>query len=289
MVSAALGTQVIGSTLRPASFCGTYGYKPTVNALNREGCHDYQSQSCTGILAATLEDTWQVASEIVTRVGGDAGTPGLTGPDACPAPVKPKRLAFLETAGWQAADPAAREIMQDTLRRLRAAGVATATRRDDARIEAVEENIVGAHPLSNKINSWETRWFLRGARDRDAEKLSKVMQTRLQESEALTLADYRAALTERERIRAIYAELAASFEGCITLSATGPAPEGLHSTGNSAFVVPSSLLGVPALSLPLFQVDGMPLGLQLMGFANADAAAFGLAAWLRDHLGSAVR
>jgi len=76
MVSAGLGTQVIGSTLRPASFCGCFGFKPTVNALNREGCHDYQSQSCTGILAATLEDTWQVAYEIVKRVGGDAGTPG---------------------------------------------------------------------------------------------------------------------------------------------------------------------------------------------------------------------
>jgi hypothetical protein len=47
MVSAALGTQVIGSTIRPASFCGCYGFKPSVNALNREGCHDYQSQSCT--------------------------------------------------------------------------------------------------------------------------------------------------------------------------------------------------------------------------------------------------
>jgi Asp-tRNA(Asn)/Glu-tRNA(Gln) amidotransferase A subunit family amidase len=289
MVSAALGTQVIGSTLRPASFCGAYGYKPTVNALNREGCHDYQSQSCTGILAATLEDTWQVAWEIVTRVGGDAGTPGLTGPATCPAPAKPKRLAFLETAGWQSADPAARAIMLGALERLQAAGIAIATRRDDATIESAEKSIVSAHPLSNKINSWETRWFLRGARDRDVEKLSRVMQTRLQESEALTLADYRAALAERDRIRAIYAELAASFDGCITLATTGPAPEGLQSTGNSAFVVPSSLLGVPALSLPIYQIDGMPLGLQVMGFASQDAQAFALSGWLRDHLGTATR
>ena len=56
IVSAALGTQVIGSTIRPASFCGCFGFKPSVNALNREGSHDYQSQSCTGILAASLED-----------------------------------------------------------------------------------------------------------------------------------------------------------------------------------------------------------------------------------------
>src|SRR5262245_5175317 len=92
MVSAGLGTQVLGSTIRPASFCGCIGFKPTVGALNREGSHDYQSQSCTGILAATLADCWQVAYEIAQRVGGDAGTPGLTGPDQAPPPRKPKRL-----------------------------------------------------------------------------------------------------------------------------------------------------------------------------------------------------
>src|SRR5215469_16656721 len=103
IASAALGTQVIGSTIRPASFCGCFGFKPSVNALNREGCHDYQSQSCTGILGASLEDTWQVAHEIVARVGGDAGTPGLQGPDTLPQAQRPRRLAVLETAGWDGA------------------------------------------------------------------------------------------------------------------------------------------------------------------------------------------
>jgi len=287
MVSGALGTQVIGSTIRPASFCGCYGFKPSVNALNREGCHDYQSQSCTGIIAATLEDTWQVAAEIVARVGGDVGTPGLLGPATCPAPAKPKRLAFLETVGWSAADASAKALMQDALKVIKAAGVDIATRHDDAKIAAVEPEILDAHPLSNKINSFETRWFLRGARDRDAAKLSKIMQTRLGESETLTLDDYRAALIERSRIRALYAALAASCDGCITLSATGGAPKGLQSTGNSAFAVPSSLLGVPALTLPLFEIDGMPLGLQVLGFFNEDARAFAVSGWLRDQLGGA--
>jgi Asp-tRNA(Asn)/Glu-tRNA(Gln) amidotransferase A subunit family amidase len=288
MVSAALGTQVIGSTIRPASFCGCYGFKPSVNALNRQGCHDYQSQSCTGIIAASLEDAWQVAYEIAARVGGDVGTPGLIGPDACPAPAQPKRLAFLETAGWAAADTAAQNLMQQTLRRLQDAGIAIATRHDDAKIASIETAITGAHPLSNKINSFEVRWFLRGARERDVNKLSKVMQTRLAESEALTLSDYRAALTERARTRALYAELSGSFDGCVTLSATGPAPNGLQSTGNSQFAIPSSLLGVPALTLPLFEIEGMPVGLQVLGFFNEDAQAFAVSGWLRDQLANAA-
>jgi Asp-tRNA(Asn)/Glu-tRNA(Gln) amidotransferase A subunit family amidase len=284
MVSAALGTQVIGSVIRPASYCGAYGFKPSVNALNREGSHDYQSQSCTGIIAATLEDTWQVANEIVTRVGGDVGTPGLVGPDTCPAPTKPKRLAVLETAGWASAEPAAKKLLQDALNALKGAGIAIATRHDDATIAAVEADIVDAHPLSNKINGFEGRWFLQGARERDVSKLSKVMQTRLTEAESMTLADYRSALNERARIRARYSELAGSFDGCITLAATGGAPKGLQSTGNAQFAVPSSLLGVPALTLPLFEIDGMPLGLQVVGFFNDDAHAFATAGWLRDQL-----
>src|ERR1700761_9235312 len=100
IVSAALGTQVIGSTIRPAIFCGCVGFKPSVNAINREGSHDYQSQSCTGVLGASLADVWQVAYEIVDRVGGDAGTPGLKGPSRAPAARKPQTLAVLETAGW---------------------------------------------------------------------------------------------------------------------------------------------------------------------------------------------
>jgi Asp-tRNA(Asn)/Glu-tRNA(Gln) amidotransferase A subunit family amidase len=285
MISAGLGTQVIGSTLRPASFCGCYGFKPTVNALNREGCHDYQSQSCTGILAASLEDAWQVAYEIVVRVGGDAGTPGLTGPAQAPAGVPPRRLVFLETSGWAETSSDAKALLQGALQRLKAAGVEIISRHDDRKVSDIEDELMAATTLSTEINGWESRWFIRGCRDRDAGKLSRLMQDRLQESETLTLDDYRAALLERARIRDRYEELAGACQACVSLSAPGPAPLGLQSTGNPQFAVPSSLLGTAALSLPLFEVDGMPLGLQVLGFAHQDAAAFATAAWLRDHLG----
>jgi Asp-tRNA(Asn)/Glu-tRNA(Gln) amidotransferase A subunit family amidase len=284
MISAGLGTQVIGSVIRPASFCGCFGFKPTVNALNREGSHDYQSQSCTGILAASLEDTWQLAYEIVTRVGGDAGTPGLVGPSKAPAAARPRRLVFLETSGWPSASDAAKACLQDAVEGLKTAGIEIVTRHDEPKVAEIEHELAAATSLSTKINSWETRWFIRGCRDRDASKLSRGMQERLQQSETLTLGDYRAALLERARIRALFAELAANYDACVSLSAPGAAPAGLHSTGSPQFAVPSSLLGTPALSLPLFEVDGMPLGLQVLGFANEDAATFATAAWLRDQL-----
>ncbi len=280
IVSAALGTQVIGSTIRPASFCGCVGYKPSVNALNREGSHDYQSQSCTGILGASLEDVWQVAHEIVARVGGDAGTPGLHGPDRLPPTQKPRRLAVLETAGWDGAATIAKQRLNERVERLKSAGIEIRTRHNDDKVAALENELLNAQELSHRCNGWEARWFLRSMRDRDASKLSRTIVERTQKYEDLTLAEHRADLRERARIRAVHAELAANCDACVTLAAPGNAPEGLDSTGNPEFAVPASLLGVPALSLPLFEVNDMPLGLQVIGYFDRDAEAFAIAAWL---------
>ncbi len=284
IVSAALGTQVIGSTIRPASFCGCIGYKPSVNAINREGSHDYQSQSCTGILGASLEDTWQVAYEIVARVGGDACTPGLQGPDTLPMAEKPRSLAVLETAGWDSASVGARQQLGECVTRLKSAGIEIRTRHNDGKVTVLETAIVNAAELSHRCNGWETRWFFRAMRERDAAKLSRNITERSQKYEELTLAEHRSDLKERARVRAIHAGLASTCDACITLAAPSNAPEGVGHTGNPEFAVPASLLGVPALSLPLFEVGGMPLGLQVIGFFGRDADAFANAAWLMSAL-----
>jgi Asp-tRNA(Asn)/Glu-tRNA(Gln) amidotransferase A subunit family amidase len=280
MVSAALGTQVIGSTIRPASYCGCVGFKPTMGALNRGGSHDNMSQSCTGILAANLEDAWQVAYEIAIRAGGDPGHPGLFGPDAAPAARMPRRVAFLETAAWSGAEEGAKQRMEDAVARLRKAGIEVLTRHDAPKVAAAEAAVANAASVSMRINDWEGRWPLNTYRERDAEKLSGLALARLAKAEAMSLDEYRTLLTERARIRAAYGELAGDCEACVTLSASGPAPVGLSFTGDASFAVPFSLLGVPAISLPLFWLDGLPLGLQVTGFEHGDAATFAVAAAL---------
>jgi Asp-tRNA(Asn)/Glu-tRNA(Gln) amidotransferase A subunit family amidase len=272
-----LGTQVLGSTLRPASFCGCYGFKPTVGALNRGGSYDGLSQSATGMIAASLPEAWQVAYEIVKRTGGDPGFPGLYGPPTPPAPARPRQLALLETDGWADATPGARQALEDALGRLTQAGIAIATRYDHADIAAAETAIHGARQLSVDINAWESRWPINTYSRRDASKLSKAMRDRLVQAEAMTVEDYRKMLTERQKHRDAYELLAPEFDACITLAASGAAPVGLHSTGNPIFVVPASMLGIPAISLPVLADGGLPLGLQLMGFADRDAAVFSCA------------
>lgn len=69
------------------------------------------------------------------------------------------------------------------------------------------------------------------------------------------------------------------------VSAPGPAPIGLASTGDPTFATPGSLLGGPAISMPVFEMEGLPLGLQVLGFNECDTNLFSVAAWLEaDHL-----
>jgi len=154
-------------------------------------------------------------------------------------------------------------------------------------IEDVEGAITDAAPLTPRINAWEGRWPLNTYRDRDASKLSRSALERLATAEAMTLADYSAAIASRQRNRETYARLAARYDAAITLAAPGAAPVGLGSTGNPVFNVPASMLGIPAVSLPLLAIDGMPLGLQIAGFVGEDARLFAVAAAIRDLLGAA--
>ena len=286
MVPAALGTQVVGSILRPASFCGCVGFKPSVGGINRGGSYDYFSQSCTGVLAASLEDAWLAAINIVARAGGDPGYSGLQGPPEPPPVQHPRAFALLQTAGWEDAAPEARRAFEVAVARLVEAGIAIADRHSDPAIEAVEDAIADSAALTRHINAWEGRWPLNTYRDRDRSKLSQLALDRLAAGEAMTLADYGTAIARRQLNREVYARLVGRYEAAITLAAPGAAPVGLGSTGNPVFNVPASMLGVPALSLPVLSVEGLPLGLQIMGFDGQDAGLFSNGAAVRDLLGA---
>jgi Asp-tRNA(Asn)/Glu-tRNA(Gln) amidotransferase A subunit family amidase len=276
-ISVGLGTQVLGSIVRPASFCGCFGFKPTFGAINRGGSYDALSQSTHGPLAASLPDAWQVAFEISQRAGGDPGFPGLYGPSTLPTPRKPQRLAVLETDGWGAATPGAKEAFGEASAKLRSGGVALASRHDSETVAALETVIHGARELSIRIFVWESRWPINTYRERDASKLSKAALERCTQAEGMTLDEYRRDLRERDQRRAAYQALAAEFDACITLAASGAAPVGLGGTGDPTFAAPGSMLGAPAISLPVLQDDGLPLGLQLLGFADRDADLFSTA------------
>jgi len=282
MVSGALGTQVVGSIIRPAGYCGVHGYKPSVGAINRGGSLDYLSQSTTGTLAASLGDAWAMARAVAGLVGGDPGHPGLDGPEQPPEARKPRRLALLRTAGWPMLAADARAALEAALDRLRGAGVEIIE--DGTELAALEAATADAFTISMGINTWEWRWPLAGFLARDPAALSASARDRAVEMMGMTRADYVALLGRRQAARAAHAALARQCDAMVSVTATGAAPVGLHSTGNPVFAVPGSLLGCPAVTLPVLASEGMPLGLQLLGTIGEDAALFGLAAWVEAAL-----
>jgi Asp-tRNA(Asn)/Glu-tRNA(Gln) amidotransferase A subunit family amidase len=211
----------------------------------------------------------------------------LDGPAEPPTPRRPRALAVLRTSGWADAASEARAAFEAAVARLADAGIALADRHADPVIEEVEEAIADAAPLTRTINAWEGRWPLNTYRNRDASKLSRPALDRLALAEAMTSAEYGAAIAVRQRNREAYARLAARYDAAITLSAPAAAPVGLGSTGNPVFNVPASMLGIPAVSLPLLSIDGLPLGLQIAGFVCEDARLFAVAAAVRDLLRAA--
>ena len=208
MVPAAIGTQVGGSLIRPASYCGNCALKPTMGALHRGERQGY-SQSHVGVHAGSLADMWRVAMEIARRAGGDPGQPGLFGaPELSPA-LQPARLIVMETAGWAGLDAETREGFDRILAVLGGAGVEVLRSTDDPLIEAFERGIVEAK--------------------------------------------------------------------AITTDSPGPAPRGLGSTGDSVFNSPTSILGAPAVTVPMLAIEGMPVGIQIVGQRHADARTAGIA------------
>jgi Asp-tRNA(Asn)/Glu-tRNA(Gln) amidotransferase A subunit family amidase len=280
MVPAGLGTQVVGSILRPSSFCGAVGFKPSVGAINRSGSHDHFSQSCQGAIGATLADTWAVLRAIADRAGGDPGFFGLSGDVNFSRRAKPARLGVLETGGWSHTTEGARKAFASAKEKLAKIGVELKSRADDPDIETLEKAIADAQPLTLAINAWEGRWPLNTYADLDASKLSQGARDRLKVAEATTQKQYGELIAKRTVARDAYAKVASRYDAFVTLGACGAAPIGLGSTGNTAMNVAASLLGCPALTLPLLHDEGLPLGLQLLGAADRDAALFDVANWI---------
>ena len=280
MVPVAIGSQVGGSILRPASFCGVVGIKPSFGAINRGGISDQFSQNCLGTLSATLEDGWVVCHAIASIVGGDPGHPPFTG-GAVPLPAhRPATLAVLQTAGWAVAEPGAIAAFQAFLAQLSAAGVRLIDRENSARVALLEDAIAEAGAISQAINHWEKAWPMAEIETRHPDGLSAHLRAGVAAGRAMTTEEYRAMLHRRDIMRERLVLLADAADACITLAAPGPAPVGLAYTGNSIFNVPASALRCPAISLPLMTLGGLPLGIQLLGQPLGERALSGVAAYV---------
>ncbi|MGQ0751095.1 MAG: amidase [Betaproteobacteria bacterium] len=283
MVPAALGTQTQGSTLRPASYCGAFGFKPTHGALTMQGVHPISlTHDHLGVIAGSLDDTWCVASRIA-RAAPAQGSPGLQGAsDAVPQPRRPRKLIVLRTKAWDSeVQPETRSAFDALLESLRRRDVELVSSRDDAKFAAFEDAVFGPFiERSVDMNAWEMRWPYEQYVEQHGDLLEKRQHSRVNRARAMSVEYYAELLAEKAAMKESAREAMAGIDAVLTLSASGPAPVGHSHTGSRAYLLFATFLHLPAFTLPLMQAEGMPVGAQLIGHAGRDGELCALANWM---------
>ena len=283
-IPAAIGTHARGSTIRPASFCGAFALKPSFGAINRQGVFSAaDSMDHLGTFAGSLRDVWIIARHMARLAGGDPGHPGLYGGAAPPEPRRPLRLIRLETAGWAGTGEATKAAFEAVLRELAGAGVEIYAKGDDPAIDAYEARLAAMPELWRDLYRFEMRWPMLQYLALYPDQVPPRLKRGLEEGAGLTQETYRAALVRRADVRALHRELANRADGFVTLASPGPGPVGMDQ-GSAVFNEPSSVLGAPALALPLMAVDGAPVGLQLMGRFDGDEALTACGLWVAERV-----
>ncbi|WP_095590238.1 amidase [Actibacterium ureilyticum] len=276
MVPLAVGTQTGGSVIRPASFCGITGFKPSFGAIPRRGVlMQSPTLDTVGVFAADPTGAALLAEILFGHDAADSATelapfPRLLDTARSAPPLAPV-FAFVRPPGWDSADPETH------------AGFAEL-------VEALGDQVFPvdlpalfdeAADIRARINFAEmARCYHRYARD-GLHLLGPETQEALAKGNAILARDYIAALDWRGVLNAALSEVFARCDAILCPAAPGPAPKGLGWTGDAIFNGLWTLCGTPAVTLPLLTAEnGLPMGVQLVGPVGGDARLLRSAHWL---------
>src|SRR5215831_9130400 len=272
MVPLAVGTQTTGSTIRPASFCGIVGYRPTYGHLRCTGVKEAEGSFDTlGLMARSIADIALYRDVLL----GDTPAP------LPPTPVVPPRIGFCRTSLWSRLEPSTARLLENA---------ATCLARGGARVEEVTlpgafEDILDVHRV---IASFEFSRNFTYEIEHHWEQLSPALrQGRLGQGLACSFETYRSAQATLESCRTQLDAIMTPYDVLLTASATGEAPIGLQSTGDASLCALWTTTHVPAMTLPVFTgPQGLPVGAQVIGRRHEDRALFATARWVWQHLTS---
>jgi len=276
MVPLALGSQTNGSVIRPASFCGVYGFKPTHGLLPRGGVMKLsRTLDHLGLFARTLEDIALLAEQLV---GYDLRDPD-TRPRACAPftavaaeePPLPPMLAFVKGPAWERAGEEVKEAFAELVETLGDRVVEVELPHSARQGLEWHRTIMAAEMAANLNLEWEK------GRDR----ISVPLRELLERGRAVPALDYQLACARIPLVNEGFDEIFERCDAIVTPAAPGTAPRGLDSTGDPSFCTLWTLCGMPALSLPLMRGgNGLPMGVQLVGRRDDDARLLRTARWL---------
>jgi len=281
MVPLAVGSQTGGSVIRPASFCGVFGYKPTFGLISRRGMSLLARRlDQIGVYGRSVDDLALIGDALMVYDPADwdmAKNPGRGLVSKLSGNIQnTPRLAFVRGPMWDQAESDMATAIESFVKEL-------GNKIRDVELEGLFSNIVDCHITIMGANLTA---YLGERMYEFPDKFDPETIKRVDSGRGITAASYIQALNQAEAQTQAMDRLFDHYDVLLTPAAPGPAPIGLRSTGKAIFNGMWTLMGVPAVSVPILSGNNnMPIGLQIIGRRGNDAKVLKVAKWLWENFG----
>ena len=276
MAPASIGSQTGGSVIRPASYCGVVGYKPSYGLISRNGVlRTSYSLDQIGMFGRKVEDVAMLAKVLIKKDKYDAATIHFSTENILSetkkGPIFEPKFIFYKTDHWKIIDKKSRESFEYFIKSFKKNIEIFDTPSYFKDIHKYHQ-IIHETDLANNFSVYYKKF---------KKKLSKYMQDAISNGNKYTAKEYAEAIDFMKRSYESYEEVFEDYHGVLSPSSPGVAPKGLKSTGTAEFNKVWSYLGTPCISLPLLEGENnLPLGVQLIGNKYDDHRFLGVAKWL---------
>ena len=276
MAPLSIGSQTGGSIIRPASYCGVVGYKPTYGLISRNGVlKTSEKLDHIGVFGRSVEDVALLSKVLIKKDNFDPATVYYSAENMLvetkKGPLFEPKFIFYKTDYWKNIEKKSREAFEYFIKSFK------------KNIEVFDNpsyfkdihkyhQIMYETDLANNFGLYYKKY---------KKKLSKPMQDAIVKGNKHSAKEYAEALDFMKRSYESYEEVFEDYHGVLSPASPGVAPKSLKTTGSAEFNKVWSYLGTPCISLPLLQGDAnMPLGVQLTGAKYDDHRFLGIANWL---------
>jgi len=278
MAPLSIGSQTGGSVIRPASYCGVVGYKPSYGLISRNGVlRTSYSLDHIGVFGKTVEDVALLAKVLIKKDSYDQSTVHYSTEDMLNVcrkePLFEPKFIFYKTDAWKLVDKKSRESFEYFIKSFKKNIAVFDTPSYFKNINKYHQ-IIHETDLANNFSEYYKK---------NKKKLSNYMQKAIANGNKYSAKDYAEAIDFIKRSYESYKEVFEDYHGVLSPSSPGVAPKGLKSTGTAEFNKFWSFMGTPCISLPLLQGENnLPLGVQLIGDKYDDQRFLGIARWLEQ-------
>ena len=275
MAPLSIGSQTGGSVIRPASYCGVVGYKPTYGLISRNGVlRTSQTLDHIGMFGRNVEDVALLAKALIKKDNQDPDSINYSSENTLAetkkGPLFEPKFIFYKTNHWKMIEKKSRDAFEYFIKSFKNIEVFDTP----SYFKDIHKyhQVIHETDLANNFSIYYKKF---------KSKLSKYMQDAISRGNKYSAKEYAEAIDFRKQSYESYKEVFEDYHGVLMPSSPGVAPKGLKSTGTAEFNKVWSYLGTPCISLPLLEGENkLPLGVQLIGDKYDDHRFLGVARWL---------